>query len=73
MPNQKNQYQLANISVNLTPIFNMMQNITLIEQIRKQTTPAEKKNLLKILENIWILKLKTLYRNGLNQGFNDIH
>ena len=51
----------------------MMQNITLIEQIRKQTTPAEKKNLLKILENIWILKLKTLYRNGLNQGFNGIH
>ena len=45
---------------------------TRIEQITKTFTTAEQlRLLLKKGENIWILKLKTLYPDGLNQELND--
>ena len=36
------------------------------------TTTKQLRVLLKKRENFWILKLKTLYPNGLNQELNDI-
>ena len=39
----------------------------LIEQIKKQTTTKETRTLLERRENFWVLKLKTLYPDGLNQ------
>ena len=46
---------------------------TLIEQITKTfTTLEELRLLLKKRENFWILKMKTLYPDGLNQELNDI-
>ena len=46
---------------------------TLIEQITKSFTTTEQlRLLLKKRENFWILKLKTLYPDGLNQELNDI-
>ena len=45
----------------------------LIEQIMKTfTTTKQLRVLLKKPENFWILKLKTLYPDGLNQEFNRI-
>ena len=45
---------------------------TLIEQIMKSfTTTKQLRLLLKKWENLWILKLKTFYPNGLNQELND--
>ena len=46
---------------------------TLIEQITNSFTTTEQlRILLKKRENFWILKLKTLYSDGLNQELNDI-
>ena len=45
---------------------------TLIEQIKKQTTTEETRTLLKRRENFWVLKLKTLYPDWLNQELNNI-
>ena len=45
---------------------------TLIEEIKKQTTAEETRTLLKRRENFWVLKLKTLYPDGLNQELNNI-
>ena len=46
---------------------------TLIEQITETFTSTEQLwLLLKKRENFWILKLKTLYPDGLNQEFKDI-
>ena len=45
---------------------------TLIEQIKKQTTAEETRSLLKRAENFWVLKLKTLYLDELNQELNNI-
>ena len=45
---------------------------TLIEQIKKQTTAEETRILLKRRENFWVLKLKTLYPEGLNQELNNM-
>ena len=45
---------------------------TLIEQITKSFSTTEKlRLLLKKQENFWILKLKTLYPDSLNQELND--
>ena len=45
---------------------------TLIEQIKKQTTAEETRTLLKGRENFWLLKLRTLYPDGLIQELNNI-
>ena len=46
---------------------------TLIEEITKTLTTTEQLPLLlKKRENFWILKLKTLYPDGLNQELNDV-
>ena len=46
---------------------------TLIEVITKSFITTEQlRLLLKKQENFWILKLKTLYPDGLNQELNDI-
>ena len=47
--------------------FQQHAEFTLIEQIKKQTTTEETRTLLKRRENFWVLKLKTLYPDGLNQ------
>ena len=52
--------------------FQQHAEFTLIEQIKKQTTAEETRTLLKRRENFWVLKLKTLYPDGLNQEFNNI-
>ena len=47
--------------------------LTLLEQItRIFTTTKQLQLLLKKRENFWILKLKTLYPDGLYQGLNNI-
>ena len=51
----------------------MDKKFTLIEQVTKTFTTTEQLRLpLKKRENIWILKLKTLYPDGLNQELGDI-
>ena len=46
---------------------------TLIEKITKKfASTAQLRLLLKKGENFWILKLKTLYPDGLNQELNDV-
>ena len=45
---------------------------TVIERIRKQMTTKETIKLLKKQENFWILNLKGLYPDGLNQELNYI-
>ena len=45
---------------------------TLIEQIIKQTTGEETRTLLK-RRDFWVLKLKILYPDGLNQKLNNIN
>ena len=44
----------------------------LIEQIKKQTITEETRALLTRRGNFWVLKLKTLYPDGLNQELNNI-
>ena len=63
--NHKSPFWHVKISTNKTIIFN--NKFKLIEQIKKQTTTEEKRTLLKRRENFWVLKLKTLYPDGLNQ------
>ena len=47
--------------------------LALIKQITKTfTTTKELRLLLKERENFWILKLKTLHPDGLNQELNNI-
>ena len=43
-----------------------------MEQSRKQTTIGERRKLLQNQKTTWILKLKTLYSDRLNQEVNDI-
>ena len=52
---------------------------TLIEEIKKQATAEEtrtrrnkKQELLKRRKSFWVLKLKTLYPDGLNQELSNI-
>ena len=45
---------------------------TLIEQIKKQRTTEETRTLLKRTENFWVLKLKTLHPDRLNQQLKNI-
>ena len=52
--------------------FKQHAELTLIEQIKKQTTTEETRTLSKPRENFWVLKLKTLYSDGLNQELNNI-
>ena len=53
--------------------FQMDAEFTLIEQITKSfTTTKQLQPLLKKWENFWIIKLKTLYPDGLNQELNNI-
>ena len=51
--------------------FQQHPEFTLIEKIKKQTTAQETRTLLKQRENLWVLKLKTLYPDGLNQELNN--
>ena len=51
--------------------FQQKAEFTLIEQIKKQTTTEETRTLLKPREHFWVLKLKTLYPDGLNQELNN--
>ena len=44
---------------------------TLTEQIKRKTTTEETKTLLKRRENFWVLKIKTLCQDGLNQKLNN--
>ena len=41
-------------------------------QMKKQTTTEETRTILKRGGNFWVLKLKTLYPDGLNQELNNI-
>ena len=52
--------------------FQQHAELALIEQIKKQTTTEETRTLLKRRENLWVLKLRTLYPDGLNQELNNI-
>ena len=56
--------------------FQQHAEFTLIEQIKKQTTTEETRTFreAKIYgrENLWVLKLKALYPDGLNQELNNI-
>ena len=47
--------------------FQQHAKFTLIERTKKQTISEEIRTLLKQRENFWVLKLKTLYPDGLNQ------
>ena len=51
--------------------FQQHAEFTLIEQIKKQTAAEETRTLLKRRENFWVLKLKALYLDGLNQALNN--
>ena len=51
--------------------FQQHAEFTLIEQINKQTAAEETRTLLKRRENFWVLKLKALYLDGLNQALNN--
>ena len=51
--------------------FQQHAEFTLIEQIKKQTATEETRTLLKRRENFWVLKLKALYLDGLNQALNN--
>ena len=54
-------------------IFQRNEKFTLIEQITETcTTTKQLRLLLKKVDNLLILKLKTLYPDGLNQELNDI-
>ena len=52
--------------------FQQHAEFTFIEQIKKQTTTEETKTLLKRRKNFWVLKLKTLYLDGINQESNNV-
>ena len=45
---------------------------TLIEETKKQRTTEKTRTLLKRKDNLWVLKRKTLYSDGLNQDLNNI-
>ena len=51
--------------------FQQHAEFTLTEQIKKQTAAEETRTLLKRRENFWVLKLKALYLDGLNQALNN--
>ena len=53
--------------------FHQNAEFTLIEQIREQTTAEETRTRLKRRRHFWVLKLKTLYPDGLNQELNNIN
>ena len=46
---------------------------TLIEQIKKQTATEDIRTLLERGKNFWVLKLKTLYPDRLNQELKNIN
>ena len=52
--------------------FHQNAEFTLIEQIREQTAAEETRTRLKRRRHFWVLKLKTLYPDGLNQELNNI-
>ena len=52
--------------------FQQHAEITLIEQIKKQTTAEETRIILKRRKNFWVLRLKTLSPDGLNEKLNNI-
>ena len=52
--------------------FQQHPEFTLIERIKKLTTTEETRTLLKRRVNFWVLNLKTLYPDGLNQELNNI-
>ena len=49
-----------------------MLNSVWLSKLKKQTTAGETRTLLKRRENFWVLKLKTLYPDALNQELNNI-
>ena len=52
--------------------FNIDTKFTIIEQIKDNTKPkSERSEILKNREDFWIIKLKTLKPNGLNQELNN--
>ena len=51
--------------------FQQYDEFTLLEQIKKQSTAEETRTLLQLRRNFWVLKLKTLYPDGLNQELNN--
>ena len=52
--------------------FQQHAEFTLIEQIKKQTTAEETRIILKRRKNFWVLRLKTLSPDGLNEKLNNI-
>ena len=49
-----------------------MLNSLQLSKSKKQRTAEETRTLLKWRENLWVLKLKTLDPDGLNQELNNI-
>ena len=72
MLNHKPQFWHVNITTKNNHNFQQHAEFTLIEQIKKQTTAEETRTPLKRRENFWVLKLKTLYPDELNQKSNNI-
>ena len=69
----KNSILACKYFQNLNHNFQRDAKLTLIEQITKTLTTTKQLPLLLMKrENFWILKLKTIYPDGLNQELNDI-
>ena len=69
--NHKPQFLTCNHFNEQNHDFQQHAEFTLIERVKKQTTAEETRTLLKRRENFWVLQLKTLYPDELNQELNN--